>query len=175
MVEELDEVTIRAAVEADAAAIARVHVRSWQEAYEGIVPVEHLASLDPVARAVEWTQFLRNGPHDRVRTWVAEVPAGVVGFISMGPARDEDADRGDHEIYSIYLEPGAWGQGVARELLRMVIGEVGGRSPLSLWVLAANDRARHFYRRNGFQADGTERLEVVGGAELLEVRYRRRG
>jgi ribosomal protein S18 acetylase RimI-like enzyme len=173
MVEELDEVTIRPAVDADAVAIARVHVRSWQEAYEGIVPAEHLASLDPEARAVQWTQFLRNGPRDRVRTWVAESPSGVLGFISMGPARDEDAERGDHEIYSIYLEPGAWGQGVARELLRTAISELGGRSRLSLWVLAANDRARHFYRRNGFQADATERLEVVGGAQLLEVRYRR--
>lgn len=173
MVEQLDEVKIRTAAETDAVAIANVHVHSWQEAYEGIVPAEHLAALDPVARAAEWTQFLRNGPHDHVRTWLAESPSGVLGFVTLGPARDEDANRGDHEIYSIYLEPGAWGHGVARDLLRTVITEVGGRSALTLWVLAANDRARHFYRRNGFQADGTERFEDVGSAELLEVRYRR--
>jgi ribosomal protein S18 acetylase RimI-like enzyme len=173
MVEDPDEVTIRTAVDADAAAIAGVHVRSWQEAYAGIVPAEHLASLDPVVRAEQWATSLRNGPHDRVRTWVAESASAVLGFITLGPARDEDAERGDHEIYSIYLEPGAWGRGVARDLLRTVISEVGGRSALSLWVAAANERARHFYRRNGFHADGTERFEAVGGAQLLEVRYRR--
>jgi ribosomal protein S18 acetylase RimI-like enzyme len=44
---------------------------------------------------------------------------------------------------------------------------------VTLWVLADNERARHFYRRHGFQADGVERIDEVGGAELLEVRYRR--
>ena len=46
MVEQLDDVTIRPAAEGDAAGIARVHVRSWQEAYAGIVPEAYLASLD---------------------------------------------------------------------------------------------------------------------------------
>jgi len=173
MAEQLDEVTIRVADPADAGAIAHVHVRSWREAYAGIVPATHLDSLDPTARAAIWARDLRNGPRDHVRTWVACTPADVVGFASLGPSRDEDAARGDHEIYSIYLDPGTWGHGVARDLVRTVIADVAGRSPISLWVLAANDRARHFYRRNGFQPDGTERYEEFGGVDLLEVRYRR--
>ena len=40
-------------------------------------------------------------------------------------------------------------------------------------MLAANERARHFYRRHGFQPDGVERYEDVGGDDLLEMRYRR--
>ncbi|QHT56275.1 GNAT family N-acetyltransferase [Cellulomonas sp. H30R-01] len=173
MMEQLDEVTVRAAGAADAAAIAAVHVRSWQEAYAGIVPADYLASLDVDARARDWQGYLAHGAEDRVRTWVAEAGGQIIGFISVGPARDEDANRGDREIYSIYLDPGTWGHGVARDLMRTVLSEVGDRTRVSLWVLAANERARHFYRRHGFQADGVERYDDVGGAELLEVRYRR--
>ncbi|WP_203748989.1 GNAT family N-acetyltransferase [Cellulomonas chitinilytica] len=173
MIEQLDDVTIRPAAEADAAGIAGVHVRSWREAYAGIVPDSYLASLDPQARTADWTRFLRSGPADNVSTWVAQAGPQIVGFVSLGPSRDEDAARGDREIYSIYLDPGIWGHGVARDLMRTVIGETGERTRLSLWVLAANERARHFYRRHGFQADGVERYEELGGTDLLEVRYRR--
>jgi len=173
MVEQLEDVTIRPAVEADAGGIALVHVRSWQEAYAGIVPDAYLAALDATARAGEWSLYLREGPSDDVLTWVAVAANRVVGFVTVGPSRDEDARRGDREIYSIYLDPGTWGHGVARDLMRTVIGEVGEKTAISLWVLADNERARHFYRRHGFQADGVERYDDVGGQSLLEVRYRR--
>lgn len=168
-----DEVTIRRATRSDADAIAAVHVRSWQEAYAGIVPAEHLQSLDPKRWAVRWADFLERGPADRVLTWVAVTGANLIGFASVGPARDEDARPAEREIYSIYLDPGTWGRGVARELIRTVIADAGDRTPLSLWVLADNERAQHFYRRHGFTPDGVERYEQVGGADLLEVRYRR--
>lgn len=173
MVEQLDEVTIRVATEGDAADIARVHVRSWQEAYAGIVPDAYLASLDADARIAQWRTYLREGPGEEIRTWVALSKGRVIGFITVGPSRDEDARRGDQEIFSIYLDPGTWGHGVARDLLRTVIGEIGEKTPVSLWVLADNERARHFYRRHGFQADGVERYDEIGGESLLEVRYRR--
>jgi ribosomal protein S18 acetylase RimI-like enzyme len=173
MVEQLDDVTIRPAAEGDAAGIARVHVRSWQEAYAGIVPETYLASLDVDQRTSEWASYLREGPSDQVLTWVALANDHLVGFVTVGPSRDEDAARGDQEIYSIYLDPGTWGHGVARDLMRTVIDAVGAKTPISLWVLADNERARHFYRRHGFQADGVDRYDDVGGENLLEVRYRR--
>ena len=173
MAEQIEELTIRAAGPADAAAIAGVHVRSWQEAYVGIVSATYLDSLDPQVAAERWAHHLEHGPADGVRTWLAQDGGRLLGFASVGPSRDEDAGRGDLEIYSIYLDPGTWGHGVARELMKTLIAEAGDRTPLTLWVLAANERARHFYRRHGFQPDGVERYEDVGGEELLEVRYRR--
>lgn len=167
-----DEVDIRAAQVSDAAAIADVHVRSWREAYTGIVPDDYLAGLDPERRTPVWAENLRTGPDDHVLTWVAEADSRIVGFATLGPGRDEDVRRGDREIYSIYLEPEQWGRGVARELMRTVIA-AAGTSRILLWVLADNARAQHFYRRHGFEPDGVEKLAPVGGAELLEVRYRR--
>lgn len=174
MGEQLGEVIIRAADVDDAAEIARVHVASRREAYAGIVAADYLAALDPAAREPEWAEYLRVGAGEGVQTWVAWGDDRALGFASIGPSRDEDAGRNDQEIYSIYLDPGMWGHGVARDLMRTILGEVGPPSRLSLWVLAANERARHFYRRHGFSPDGTERLQEFGGEDLLELRYRRR-
>ena len=91
MVEQLDEVTIRVATEGDASGIARVHVRSWQEAYAGIVPDAYLASLDADERTAQWGRYLREGPADEIHTWVALAADRVVGFVTVGPSRDEDA------------------------------------------------------------------------------------
>ena len=173
MAEQIQELTIRDAGPGDADAIATVHVRSWQEAYAGIVSSDYLASLDAAAWARQWEHHLRHAEDDEIRTWIAQDGTRTLGFASLGPSRDEDARRGDLEVYSIYLEPGAWGHGVAREIMRTLIGEAGEQTTVTLWVLAANERARHFYRRHGFQADGVERYEQVGGEELLEVRFRR--
>jgi RimJ/RimL family protein N-acetyltransferase len=172
MVEDTLEVDIRSATPADADRIARVHIDSWREAYADVVPADYLAALDVDRRAEEWRQHLSDlGRGSSV--WVAQEGDQVLGFASLGPSTDEDADRTTLEIHAIYLEPSAWGQGVARELMRTVLASVQPGVVVTLWVLDANERARHFYRRNGFQPDGIERLEEIGGQYFKEIRYRR--
>lgn len=172
MVEDVTEVTIRPAAPADAGPIAVVHVASWREAYRGIVPDEYLDGLDADARADRWHDILTDLERGHA-VWVAEEAAEVLGFAYLGPSRDEDADRSTMEIYAIYLEPHAWGRGVARELMRTVLAAVPDGAPVTLWALDANDRARHFYRRSGFSPDGVEKMEEFGGEHLKEIRYRR--
>ncbi|MCL2455904.1 MAG: GNAT family N-acetyltransferase [Micrococcales bacterium] len=167
------EVEVRVATVDDAAAIATVHVRSWQSGYAGIVPASYLDALDPETATERWRQWLAAGPADDVVTWVVTSGSKVVGFASVGPARDEDARRSEREVYSIYLVPEAWGFGAARELMRTVINEIGEDAPLSLWVVADSARARQFYRRHGFSPDGVEEIRERGGVDLTEVRYRR--
>lgn len=170
MVDQFEDVTIRTATPDDARSIARVHIASWREAYAGIVPDEYLSSLDLDARERHWTDLLSDGVRT---TWLAEIARRTVGFASIGPNRDEDAEPGDLELYAIYLDPEAWGRGVARDLMRTLLNEVPPTTPVSLWVLADNDRARHFYRRHGFAPDGVEKIEEYSGKSLTEVRYRR--
>ncbi|WP_024287837.1 GNAT family N-acetyltransferase [Cellulomonas sp. KRMCY2] len=172
MVEDLIDVTIRPATVDDAEAIAQVHVASWRQAYTGVVAEDYLAGLDVTSRAAWWREHL-GGATRGLRVWVAQDEGRVVGFSSLGPSIDEDAERNTLQIYTIYLEPTFWGHGVARELMRTVLSSVPDGAPVTLWVLAANERARHFYRRNGFTADGVERLEEIGGERHREVRYRR--
>jgi hypothetical protein len=42
-----------------------------------------------------------------------------------------------------------------------------------LWVLRDNARARRFYERSGFRADGVEEPYEVAGVAVPEVRYAR--
>lgn len=172
MVEDAVEVLIRPATAADADSIARVHIASWREAYSGVVAEEHLDRLGTAERAREWRAVLADLGRGTT-VWVAQEGEDILGFASLGPSRDEDADRTTLEIYTIYLEPSAWGRGVARELMRTVLAAVPETATVTLWALDANERARHFYRRHGFAADGVERLEEIGGQHYREIRYRR--
>nr|WP_297425166.1 GNAT family N-acetyltransferase [uncultured Actinotalea sp.] len=173
MVDDVGEALIRSATVDDAEQIAAVHIASWREAYAGAVPEDYLASLDQGQRAEAWRTQLGEAEHADLKVWVAEDAddAHVLGFASLGPSRDEDADRTTLEIHTIYLEPSAWGQGVARRLMRTMLEHVPDGARVTLWVLASNDRAAHFYRRHGFVPDGIERLSTYGDERLTEVRY----
>ena len=165
-----EDVTIRPATTTDAEAIARVDIASWRGAYSEILSDSYLASLDITDRAGQWTAAVTARD---TTVLVAEDESGTVGFTSVGPSRDEDAEPGDLEIYAIYLHPRAWGSGVARDLMRTVLDGLHSGS-VTLWILEGNERAQHFYRRHGFQHDGTERIDEIGGQPLTQLRFRKR-
>ncbi len=172
MVDELLDLTIRPATADDARAIAEVHISSLRHAYAGVVNEAHLLGLDVTAYTDTWAARIRDA-QPRTTILVAEVDGALTGFAMLGPSRDEDAELGGLEIYFIFLQPDAWGHGVARELMRTVLAEAPDDTTVTLWVLEANERARHFYRRHGFTPDEIERLEQIGDESYLEVRYRK--
>ena len=166
-----EDVTIRQATTTDAEAIARVDIASWRGAYAEILPGSYLASLEVADRAGRWSADLTA---EGTSVLVAEDGTGTVGFTSIGPCRDEDAEAGDLEIYATYLHPRVWGSGVARDLMRTVLGNLDSGTAVTLWILEGNERAQHFYRRHGFQPDGTERIDEIGGQPLTQLRFRKR-
>ncbi|MEG3616739.1 GNAT family N-acetyltransferase [Isoptericola haloaureus] len=168
MVETDNDVVIRSASTSDAGAIARVHLTSWRSAYAHVLPADYLESLDVGERTAEWEKILHQG---RSSTIVAEADGRTLGFASYGPSRDEDAEDDCLELYAIYLDPEAWGRGVARDLMRTMLGDVGPRARITLWVLSENERAHHFYRRHGFQPDGIERMEDIADVPVTELRF----
>ena len=150
----------------DAAAIAEVHVRTWQQAYEHAFGADRLASLDVAARERQWERWLAAGES----VFVAEDGDRVCAFAWVGPNREAEAEG---ELYAIYALPDAWGSGAgpavhaaAVEALR----EAGFRTAV-LWVLEDNPRARRFYEREGWVVDGRRTGEHLG-VETAEVRYR---
>jgi GNAT superfamily N-acetyltransferase len=176
-------VTIRRQTLADVPAVTRVRATAWRAAYDGIVPDDFLAEMEPtpavIARAEE--QFTQRGPH--VHSFVAAhaVPAdssrpatraggAVIGFVVAGPDRDIGPPAG--EIWAIYVNPTSWGDGVGKLLLAAGIGALRatGREPINLWVLEQNHRARGFYEHEGFVRTGGRR-EIVLGEPIPEVQY----
>jgi GNAT superfamily N-acetyltransferase len=164
--------SIRRATRSDAEAIAEVQVRTWQVAYRGQLPDELLDTLSVERRASNWRRMLDAG--DPV--FVAARADALVGFASVGVCRDEDAARDCGEVYAIYVEPASWGLGLGRALIERSVDELRGRGhrDATLWVLEANSRARRFYEAAGWFPDGGRKTEQQRGAELREVRYRRR-
>jgi GNAT superfamily N-acetyltransferase len=165
---------IRNALPTDARAIAQVHISSWQQAYRGLMPVEYLNALEATLaqRELFWVRTIQSGDSNVL---VAEVNKQVVGWISVGASRDEDAAVNNvGEVMAIYVLADHWRTGVGLALwqagLQCLIKQ--GHHRLTLWVLAGNDRAIRFYRRAGWVEEaGSKRTFVMGGVTLEEVRY----
>jgi len=170
-------IRIRPAMVQDVPAIANVHVRSWQEAYQGLVPQDFLDAMDPASRAAGWERSVRSLPRPGRGVLVAESPDGVVGFSSFRPARDPDCDpERVGELLTIYLLPSALGKGIGRGLMAATVSGLAdaGYAEAVLWVLDTNARARSFYAKAGWSPDGSAKQDSSLGLPLNEVRYRRR-
>ena len=156
-------IVVRRATVADAAAIAAVHVRSWQETYQHLIAGDTLASLDPARRAVSWRGILSTGEED---TWVAELDGDVVAWATTS-TRDPRSHPRDRELNGMYALASAHGSGLGQALLDEALGD----APAFLWVAADNSRAQAFYRRNGFAADGTRDVHPLLDTPIEIVRF----
>ncbi|NNG36870.1 GNAT family N-acetyltransferase [Nakamurella aerolata] len=165
---------------ADADELGRVHVRVWREAYGGMMSAQTLADLDPAGYADMWQRAAERSVEaepeyivsDGARgsmTRVAEDAASgaLVGFISVGAARDDDAPTAS-QLWAINVLAAQHGSGVAQ---RLVDAALGPDRPAYLWVVEQNARAQSFYRRNGFRTDGGRlRDDDLGCDEIRMVR-----
>jgi len=163
-------VLIRDAQASDATAIARVHVASWRSTYAGMLPAGYLTGMSLRGAEARWRGSLPDrGPG--CGTVVALDEAGAVaGFSSFGPQR-RGIDGFAGEVYALYLDDDAKGQGMGRLLMaasaeRMLEG--GVRSAL-VWCLSTNP-SRWFYERVG-GVRIADRPGRFAGAEILELAY----
>jgi ribosomal protein S18 acetylase RimI-like enzyme len=169
---------VRPATPADAGPIATIHVEAWRVAYAGILDAELLRWISVEERRDNWAAHLATMPPHH-HTHVAEAgecggaPGGdpeIVGFCACGPTRDADVP-GRAELYAIYIHPSWWGRGAGTALMeasRLALLD-DGYTEAVLWVLEANRRARAFYERSGWVADGANKRYQSGARA---VRYR---
>jgi len=104
---------------------------------------------------------------------IAQREGRVIGFAALGRARDPDGG-GAGEVYAIYAHPAAWDTGAGRALMRTALEQLRelGYQEATLWVLDSNERARRFYEKGGWRADGATKLDQRFDPPLHEVRYR---
>ncbi|WP_462384131.1 N-acetyltransferase family protein [Pseudomonas sp. Marseille-QA0892] len=165
---------IRDAQVDDARRIAEVHIASWQRAYAGLMPADFLAALTATLpkREAFWAGSIERKETDVL---VAEDNGHVVGWIEVGPCRDEDrVEPYAGEVMAIYVLADYWGKGIGSELWEAGLQRLYDRGfmNVSLWVLSGNLRAVHFYQARGGREDlGSRRTLVRGGVTLDEVRY----
>ncbi|MEV6925096.1 GNAT family N-acetyltransferase [Dactylosporangium sp. NPDC051485] len=158
--------TVRPARAGDAAQMAQVHVRCWQETYRGLMPD---AVLDdpgfPAARERFWTVVLTDERYRDNRAAVAERDGEVIGIAMSGPPL-EAAAAPARQLHVLYVRAADHGTGAGRTLLEAVIDPA---QPAALWVTDPNPRAQAFYRKHGFVADGTTQVDD-GVREIRMVR-----
>lgn len=170
------DLIIRLATPDDAPAIARVHIRSWQQAYRGQLPDSFLEALDASLerRTTNWAAQIEASERSRQQVLVAERDGALLGFAACGPAQGTPPDLQLGEVYSIYLDPNEWSRGYGRPLLQAATDRLrrAGFTEAILWVLDTNQRARRFYDRAGWKPDGQTKKDERGPVVLNEVRYR---
>ena len=161
---------LRRARLADAAAVAGVHVRSWQVAYRGLLPDEYLDGLRPKDRAQRYT--FGELDSQQPETIVAIDHGTICGFATTGPCRDDDR-QGTGELLALYVDPARWRLGIGRALIRGARRRLAqqGFGKAGLWVLAGNERAERFYRLDGWAPDGARRVDEIWGVTVDEIRY----
>ena len=123
---------------------------------ELLLEVQRAASLAALAHVFPPDRYpfpdeaIRERWRDQVRrrdatTLLAEVDGQPAGLVSFSPGWLE----------SLFVVPQHWGTGLAARLHDEAVAAL--ERPCHLWVLEANPRARTFYDRRGWLADGERR------------------
>ncbi len=146
---------MRRAEPADAPSMAKVHVDTWRETYRGLMSA---ALLDDPAllgwREKFWTAALTDPRYNQNTVAVASYEGTLIGIAMSGPS-PVDGDE-PQQLHLLYAYAAFHGSGVGSALLNAVIDRT---VPAELWVADPNPRAQAFYRKNGFVADGSVKIE----------------
>jgi GNAT superfamily N-acetyltransferase len=153
---------IRPAKAADARAIAEVHVKTWQEAYAGVLRKDYLDGLNVDAYTEQWKATILL-MHEEIENLVAEEDGRVIGFAGFGPNHDYPLGDEVGEVITLYVEPSRWGQGTGSALLTAAeqrLIEAGFESAI-LWAIDT-ERIRAFFDKRGWAPDGETRPHRAG-------------
>ena len=165
---------VRPASARDAKAIAEIHVATWQATYKDLMPDDYLKSMTIDKRQAYWREAIE---YSEPQLLVATENDKVVGFVGFDRSRDAGTKSSVGEIWTLYVLPAHWGQGVgvalwdgAREGLKEE-----GCTQVTLWVLLHNERALRFFEHSaGFKREMPSlKTTAFGATRLEEMRLKR--
>ncbi len=170
----MDDVILRRAGPADAAALAALGRRTFTHTFGHTYRPEDLAAFLAESYSVEWHVALLADPARD--TWVAAAGAGLVGFGVAGPCKlpVEALEPTAGEIQRLYLRDDWQGRGIGTRLLERLLADLAarGHDPLYVGVWAENTGAQRLYGRYGFTRVG-EYFFPVGAHQDHEFILRR--
>jgi GNAT superfamily N-acetyltransferase len=141
--------------------LAEVHVKSWQETYQGLLPQSVLESFSIEQRTKMWTQILKKVDPETVclGVWIGNQ---LVGFMHAGPVRSS-VEGSDIELYALYLLKDAQGLGLGRELMSQFYEFARARNSTraSLLILKGNP-TETFYVKSGWRRGPEFDLKLNG-------------
>jgi ribosomal protein S18 acetylase RimI-like enzyme len=165
-------ILIRNASRQDALGVARVHERTWKEAYRGLLDSAYLDGMSERRLAPRWRQNLdRRVENLDEAVHVAVAGQEVVGFVMVGASREAFASW-EAEVSMVYVLKEHRGAGLGRALMKAAADHCIRRGMFScgLWVLRDNGPARDFYE--SLKGDHAGRkVDSVGGQIVPLVGY----
>jgi GNAT superfamily N-acetyltransferase len=164
------ESSVRLALPAEANAIGEIQVAAWRRAYDGLLPAQVLADLEPAQFAAQWRAALLAPGEARNRVMVALAGRDLVGFAAITASDDPDGDpRNDALIAELAVDPEATRAGHGSRLLNAVVDTVraDGFKRVTVWINSTDDVLRGFYIDSGWAADGAHReLDLYGDGNV---------
>jgi GNAT superfamily N-acetyltransferase len=156
---------IRPATADDAEELVRANEAAWNAGMADVVD-KKLAELAPFeGRVAHFREGIAAVPPG-TRLWVAEREGRIVGHATVA------VQKALGQLNALYVVPEEWGSGVAGALHDEAVAGMRelGATEAVLWVVEGNTRARRFYEREGWSADGETKPSMF---DIREVRYRR--
>ena len=159
-------IQIRRATYNDLASLAEIQISSWKNAFKDILSESELNKYTDSDKCV---QILKNVYNSNIGyLYIADISGKPCAelFWRKGTEIEQSA-----EIVALHSVPESWGHGVGRAIMDKAINDVynDGFKIVYLWVFEENKRARRFYEKYGFVADGKSHISIYENA--IEVRY----
>lgn len=162
----------RNAVPADAATVAELARRSFDETFGHLYAPEDLALF--LGRLTE-EAYAQELADSRYAIRLAEVDGEVAAYAKLGPPSLPFTPPADAiELRQFYVLAPFHGGGIAPAMMEWVLAEARTRGMTSLYlsVFTDNHRARRFYARYGFEEVGPYAFKV-GNHEDEDIVMRR--
>jgi ribosomal protein S18 acetylase RimI-like enzyme len=134
---------IRSMHSGDIQEVKQVAKRSWNDTYEGVIPLEIQEC------------FLKSAYNDEMMQkrlessfiYVSEVDGKIVGFANFSPVTED----GRTELLAIYLSPEHQGKGIGTALLNEGLKNLEGAKGVFVNVEKENKIGKTFYQAKGFK------------------------
>jgi ribosomal protein S18 acetylase RimI-like enzyme len=154
---------IRAGAATDATALAELAARTFRETFTADNRQEDIALH--IAHAYGTSQQRSELVDPNIATLLVEVDGQMAGYAQLRSGLAPTCVTGEApvELWRFYIAQAWHGRGIAQALMRRVESEAYRRGRCTLWlgVWERNERAKAFYRRNGFTDVGSH-VFIVG-------------
>ena len=158
-----EEITVRAAAPADAAAIREVAASAWWATYRGRLADDTIARFLAQAYSTERIE-VRIERHEVLVAGTAGTSEGAVDAFA------EVVEHDDHvQLVAIYTRPLSRGRGLGSALLAGVVAAHPGED-VAADVLLDNGLAEPFYAARGF-VPGEPLIDEIAGDPVRERRW----
>lgn len=164
-------VTIRPGEPADAAALAELAARTFRDTFMADNRPEDVELH--LARSFGVAQQREELANKNISTILAEVDGGLAGYAQLrrGPAPECVTGKAHIELRRFYVDREWHGRGIAQALMREVDVESRRLGAATLWlsVWERNERAKAFYRKQGFGDVGAHTFMLGADAQVDRI------